>query len=80
MRATTPFSTRLLPDGTRLRNRLLAALPAADYARILKHLRMNTGAIGYVLQEQGIPVTDVYFPNGGVFSVTTACAMESLSR
>jgi CRP-like cAMP-binding protein len=31
---------------------------------------MNTGAIGRILQEHGTPVTDVYFPNGGVFSVT----------
>jgi CRP-like cAMP-binding protein len=31
---------------------------------------MNTGATGRTLQEHGTPVTDVYFPNGGVFSVT----------
>ena len=67
--ATLP-SVRLLPDGTPLHNRLLAALPAADYARIQKHLHMNTGVTGRTLQEHGRPVTDVYFPNGGVFSVT----------
>ena len=61
---------RLLPDGTPLHNRLLAALPAGDYARLLKHLRMNIGVTGRTLQQQGTPVTDVYFPNGGVFSVT----------
>jgi CRP-like cAMP-binding protein len=66
----TSASTRLQPDGTPLHNRLLAALPAADYARIQRHLRMNTGVIGRTLQEHGTPVTDVYFPNGGVFSVT----------
>jgi CRP-like cAMP-binding protein len=70
MRTTTPSSTRLLPDGSRLRNRLLAALPIADYRRVLKHLHMNTGVMGHTLQEHGAPVTDVYFPNGGVFSVT----------
>jgi hypothetical protein len=63
-------SIRLLPDGTPLHNRLLAALPAADYARIRKHLQMNTGVTGRTLQEHGAPVTEVYFPNGGVFSVT----------
>jgi CRP-like cAMP-binding protein len=63
-------STRLLPDGTPLHNRLLAALPAADYARIQTHLRMNTAVTGRALQEHGTPVTDVFFPNGGVFSVT----------
>jgi CRP-like cAMP-binding protein len=62
---------RLLPDGTPLQNRLLAALPHPDYARILKHLRMKTVVTGGALQQHGEPVTDVYFPNGGVYSVTT---------
>jgi len=65
-----PEPARLLPDGTPLHNRLLAALPAADYARIHKHLQMNPGGTGRTLQEHGTPVTAVYFPNGGVFSVT----------
>jgi CRP-like cAMP-binding protein len=69
---STPIirSTRLLPDGTHLQNRLLAALPAVDYDRIQSGLRMNTVSVGRTLQEQGSRVTDVYFPNGGVFSVT----------
>jgi CRP-like cAMP-binding protein len=67
---STLASTRFLPDGTPLHNRLLAALPAADYARLQTHLRMHTGVTGRTLQEHGTPVTDVYFPNGGVFSVT----------
>ena len=67
---STLESARLLPDGTPLHNRLLAALPAADYARIQRHLHMNAGEIGRTLQEHGTPVTEVYFPNGGVFSVT----------
>jgi CRP-like cAMP-binding protein len=60
----------VLPDGTPLHNRLLAALPARDYARIQTHLRMHAGVTGRTLQSHGVPVTDVYFPNGGVFSVT----------
>jgi hypothetical protein len=72
MRTPIVRSTRLLPDGTPLHNRLLAALPVGDYARIQKHLTMNTGVTGRVLQDHGAPVTDVYFPNGGVFSVTNA--------
>jgi len=67
---STVYPTRLLPDGTPLHNRLLAALPAVDYARIKKYLHMNAGATGRTLQAHGAPVTDVYFPNGGVFSVT----------
>jgi CRP-like cAMP-binding protein len=70
MRTSTAGSTRLLPDGTPLQNRLLAALPPRDYARIQKYLHMNVGVTGRTLQQQGKPVTDVYFPNGGVFSVT----------
>lgn len=70
MRTPAVRSTRLLPDGTPLQNRLLGALPAGDYARIQKHLQMNTVVIGRTLQRPGSPVTDVYFPNGGVFSVT----------
>ena len=70
MRTKSSSSTRLLPDGTRLRNRLLAALPVADYTRILKHLHMNTVMVGHPLQEHGRPVKEVHFPNGGVFSVT----------
>jgi CRP-like cAMP-binding protein len=70
MRTPLLSSTRLLPDGSRLRNCLLAALPVADYKRIVRHLHMNTVVTGHALQEHGAPVTDVYFPNGGVFSVT----------
>lgn len=70
MHPPTPLSGRVLPDGTPLQNRLLAALPAVDYARILKHLQMHTVVTGRALQEHGKPVTDVFFPNGGVFSVT----------
>jgi CRP-like cAMP-binding protein len=70
MRTPAVRSARRLPDGTPLENRLLTALPAADYARIQKHLRMQTAVIGRTLQAHGERVTDVYFPNGGVFSVT----------
>ena len=70
MHARLVRAPRLLPDGTELHNRLLAALPAGDYARIQKHLHMNSTIPGRTLQEHGTPVTDVYFPNGGVFSVT----------
>src|SRR5688500_5871281 len=71
MHAPAVRSTRLLPDGTPLQNRLLAALPAREYARLQRHLRMTTAVTGHTLQAQGAPVTDVYFPNGGVYSVTS---------
>lgn len=71
MRRPTNTSTRVLPDGTPLRNRLLAALPRLDYDRIARHLRVTTSTIGDPLHQYGHRITDVYFPNGGVFSVTT---------
>jgi CRP-like cAMP-binding protein len=71
MPTSSPSSaTRLLPDGSVLRNRLLAALPAVDYERIVAHMRMRSVTVGRTLQAHGTPVKDVYFPNGGVFSVT----------
>jgi CRP-like cAMP-binding protein len=70
MRTQTATSARVLPDGTPLQNRLLAALPTADYRRILGHLRMNAVKTGETLQGEGARITDVYFPNGGVFSMT----------
>jgi len=70
MPAARSGSTRLLPDGTPLHNRLLAALPRADYDRILPYVRMNTVTTGHTLQAHRVRIKDVYFPNGGVFSIT----------
>lgn len=71
MRRRTTIRTRVLPDGTRLQNRLLAALPAGDYGRIAEHLQVRATVTGKALHEQGRRVNQVYFPNGGVFSITT---------
>lgn len=62
---------RLLPDGTVLRNRILASLPRADYERVSRHLRMSSVKIGQTLQGHRATIEEVFFPNGGVFSVTT---------
>lgn len=70
--------TRVLPDGTPLKNRLLAALPKIDYDRIAPHLRLQRTATGDALHEHGRRIDDVYFPNGGVFSVTTRLRDGSL--
>jgi hypothetical protein len=42
-------SLRRLPDGTVLCNRLLAALPRAEYDRILKCVKMTTVTTGHTL-------------------------------
>jgi CRP-like cAMP-binding protein len=70
MPAVRSHSIRLLPDGTPLHNRLLAALPRADYDRILPYVKMNTVRTGETLQAHRVRIKDVYFPNGGVFSIT----------
>ena len=69
--STATSSVRLLPDGTVLHNRLLASLPGRDYARVLRRLQMLTVAVGEILERPEQAVSAVYFPNGGVFSVTT---------
>src|SRR6188768_2840643 len=70
MRRRTRSSNRVLPDGTPLRNRLLSALPAIDYKRIATHLRLQSTVTGDRLHQNGHRIDNVYFPNGGVFSVT----------
>src|SRR6478672_7002974 len=62
MRRRTRTATRVLPDGTPLQNRLLAALPAADYDRIAKQLRLQSTVVGATLHEHGRRIDDVYFP------------------
>lgn len=37
---------------------------------MLEHVQMNTVKTGDTLQAHGARVRDVYFPNGGVFSIT----------
>ena len=70
MPAATPRSARRLPDGSPLKNRLLGALPRTAYDRLLRHIRMNIVTPGLTLQAHRQRIADVYFPNGGVFSVT----------
>ena len=67
---TARTSPRLLPDGTPLRNRLLAALPQDLYARVAGDIRMAKVAVGDTLLENGVAISHVYFPNTGVYSVT----------
>jgi CRP-like cAMP-binding protein len=63
-------TSRFLPDGTPLQNRLLAALPRLEYERIAIRVQMKTFIVGDTIQGNGARITDVYFPNGGVFSIT----------
>jgi CRP-like cAMP-binding protein len=51
-------------------NRLLAALPQADYRRILPSLSTIPLTLKKILHKQGSKIDAVYFPGGGVCSVT----------
>src|SRR5256885_16267582 len=55
----------------RPRNRLLSALPEKDFNRIAPELMAMPVRPRQMLQESGERIRYVYFPNGGVFSVTT---------
>ncbi len=69
-RIAVAIATRQLPDGTPLRNRLLAALPHDVYAAVAKDIRMVTVEVGVTLLANGVTTDHVYFPNSGVYSVT----------
>ena len=59
------------PPPTANRNRLLAALPAADYTRILPSLTVVPLKLKTVLHKPGDSIEDVYFPGGGFCSMLT---------
>jgi CRP-like cAMP-binding protein len=50
---------------------LLAALPAADFRRLQPYLTTVPVRIKQVLHKNGEAIAAVYFPNGGVASITT---------
>jgi CRP-like cAMP-binding protein len=52
-------------------NRLLAALPSADYTRILPSLNVVPLKLKDFLHKPGEPIRDVYFPGGGFCSLLT---------
>src|SRR5437764_649192 len=53
------------------RNRLLAALPAADYQRILPMLEVVPLKLKNFLYKPDEPIQYVYFPGGGFCSLVT---------
>ena len=50
-------------------NHLLAALPAADLARLSPHLKLVPLVLGEVLYESGIVLRHVYFPTESIVSL-----------
>src|SRR5215204_1516647 len=51
-----------------IRNRLLAALPPADFAALADHLRPAKLELKQVLHEPGARIQTIYFPEGGLVS------------
>jgi CRP-like cAMP-binding protein len=51
------------------RNLLLAALPEKDLSLLAPHLKEMPLVQGVVLQEQGEPIDQVYFPHDGIISL-----------
>ena len=56
-------------------NQLLAALPEADFQRLLPHLESVDLPLGMVVFESGDKLQHLYFPTGGIVSLLYA--MES---
>ncbi len=50
-------------------NRLLAALPAADYQRLLEHLEPVALPLGWAVYESGSRMRHVFFPTEGIVSL-----------
>jgi CRP-like cAMP-binding protein len=59
------------PDPGQSPNRLLAALPADEYRRLLPHLKTVSLKFKQTLQKADEDVHTIYFPGGGVCSVVT---------
>jgi CRP-like cAMP-binding protein len=65
---------RLPAESPQSPNRVLAALPAEDYRRLLPHLSPMPLKLKRVLYKPGDLVEEVYFPSGGFVSVVTVLA------
>ena len=65
-----PPVVRPPPSDGRPKNRLLAALPDQDFRRIAPYLKTVPLIAKQTLLKRGEPIRHVYFPNGGVCSVT----------
>lgn len=66
-----PSSIRPPPADQRPKNKLIACLPRPDFERLRPHLRTVPVTVRQILQRANEPVRDVFFPNGGVASMTT---------
>lgn len=61
-------------------NRILAALPAADYARLLPDLEFVEMPLGWTMSESGDHVSFLHFPTSGIVSLIYALEDGSSSE
>ena len=73
-----PIPVRPPPSDTRPKNRLLACLPPDDFRRLRRHLTTRPTTVKQVFQAYDQPVREVFFPNGGVASVTAVMKNGSM--
>ncbi len=64
-------SVRPPPDADNISNRMLSSLPTDEYQRVLRDAEIIPTTPKQMLHKHGEPVRHVYFPNGGVCSITT---------
>lgn len=57
--------------GLPIENRLLAALPAEDYQRLVPHLELVSLPLEKVIYEPGEPIKHVYFPHQAIVSLVS---------
>jgi CRP-like cAMP-binding protein len=62
------------PPKDRPKNRLLRALPDADFQRLVPDLRTILAPVKHYFHKRDAPIEYVYFPNGGVASITAVLA------
>ena len=60
-------------DPDPMQNHLLAALPAADFARLAGHLELTPMSLGEALYEPGSRLQHVYFPTTAIISLHYVC-------
>ncbi|MEH1829944.1 MAG: Crp/Fnr family transcriptional regulator [Nostoc sp.] len=61
-------------------NKLLAALPASDYQRLIPHMKLVLLSERQVLYQTGEPIAQVYFPNKAVVSIVTTMEDGSTAK
>ena len=67
-----------MSETTKPANRLLAALPAKEYERLLPKLQEISLTYGENIYERGETIRRVYFPNSGIISLLAAVEERSL--